>query len=74
MVLEDKILTFVPEQSNVAKKAKVTDFGKFICATKDLGTNTMKPITASINDSKLFWDTLGRRLDPLKKGALDIDP
>ena len=73
LVLEDKIFTFVPELTNVAEKAKVTDFAKFICATKDLGTNAIKPTTASINDSKLFWDTLGGKMDMLKKGALDID-
>lgn len=68
LITDDSLYTFIPELSNVAEKAKVNDFAKFVCQTKDLGTSATRPKPA---DSK-FWSLLGGHLAPLE--TLPIDP
>jgi len=68
LITGSTLYTFIPELSNVAEKAKVNDFAKFVCQTKDLGTSAQQPKAA---DSK-FWSLLGGKLAPLE--ALPIDP
>ena len=72
LVNQNNVFTFIPELTNVAEKAKVKDFSKFICQTRDLGTTATRPLNVT-NATTEFWDALGGNvIPPLKE--LETDP
>jgi hypothetical protein len=73
LVNQKSVFVFIPELTNVAEKAKVKDFSKFICETHDLGTSATKPTTVT-SSSNEFWEALGgSHIPELKELMTDPD-